>query len=30
MISFIQCGSEKTVYRFPSGKNLADAREGGD
>ena len=29
MISFIHCGSEKRVYRFPSGNKLADAREGG-
>ena len=29
MISFIHCGSEKRVYRFPSGSKLADAREGG-
>ena len=28
MISFIHCGSEKGVYRFPSGNKLADAREG--
>ena len=25
MISFIHCGSEKKVYRFPSGNKLADA-----
>ena len=29
MISFIHCGSEKRVHRFPSGNKLADAREGG-
>ena len=29
MNSFIHCGSEKRVYRFPSGNKLADAREGG-
>ena len=29
MISFIHCGSEKRVYRFPSGNKLADARDGG-
>ena len=30
MISFIHCWSEKSVYRyrFPSGNQLADAREG--
>ena len=28
MISFIDCGSEKRVYRFPNGKKSADAREG--
>ena len=27
MISFIHCGSEKKVYRFPSGNKLADARK---
>ena len=27
MTSFIHCGSEKTVYRFPSGNKLADARK---
>ena len=27
MISFIHCGSEKRVYRFPSGNKLADARK---
>ena len=27
MISFIHCGSEKRVYRFPSGSKLADARK---
>ena len=27
MISFIHCGSEKGVYRFPSGNKLADARK---
>ena len=27
MISFIQRGSEKNVYRFPSGNKLADARK---
>ena len=26
MISFIHRGSEKNVYRFPSGKKLADVR----
>ena len=30
MISSIHCGSEKRVHRFPSGKKLADAKEGGD
>ena len=30
MISFIHCGSEKRVYRFLSGKKLADVKEGGD
>ena len=25
MISSIHCGSEKSVYRFPSGSKLADA-----
>ena len=25
MISFIHCGSEKRVHRFPSGNSLADA-----
>ena len=25
MISFVHCGSEKRVFRFPSGNNLADA-----
>ena len=25
MISFTHCGSEKRVYRFPSGNKLADA-----
>ena len=29
MISIIHCGSEKRVYRFPSGNKLADAREEG-
>ena len=29
MISFIRYGYEKRVYRFPSGNQLADAREGG-
>ena len=29
LISFIHCGSEKIVYRFPSSNTLADAREGG-
>ena len=28
MINVIHCGSEKRVYRFPSGNKLADAREG--
>ena len=28
MISFIDCESEKRVYRFPSGNKLADVREG--
>ena len=27
MINFIHCGSEKRVYRFPSGNKLADARK---
>ena len=27
MISFIQSGSEKRVYRFPSGNKLPDARK---
>ena len=27
MISFIHCGSEKRLYRFPTGNNLADARK---
>ena len=27
MISFIHCGSEKRVYRFPSGNEVADARK---
>ena len=27
MISFIHCGNEKGVYRFPSGNKLADARK---
>ena len=27
MISFIHCGSEKRVYRFPKGNKLADARK---
>ena len=27
MISFTHCGSEKRVYRFPSGNKLADARK---
>ena len=27
MISFIHCGSEKKVYRFPSGNKLLDARK---
>ena len=27
MISFIHCGSEKRLYRFPSGNKLADARK---
>ena len=27
MISFIYCGSEKWVYRFPSGNKLADTVE---
>ena len=27
MISFIRYGSEKTVYKFPSGNKLADARK---
>ena len=27
MISFIHCGSEKRVYRFPSGNKSADARK---
>ena len=26
MISFIHCGSEKRVYRFPKSNKLADAR----
>ena len=29
MISFIHYGSEKRIYRFPSGNNLANAWEGG-
>ena len=29
MISFTHCGSEKRVYRFPSGNKLADASEEG-
>ena len=29
MISFFHCGSGRRFYRFPSGKNLAHAREGG-
>ena len=29
MISFIHCGSEGKVFKFPSGNKLADAREGG-
>ena len=27
MISFIHCGSEKGVHKFPSGNKLADARK---
>ena len=27
MISYIHYGSEKRVYRFPSGNKLADARK---
>ena len=27
MINVIHCGSEKRVYRFPSGNKLADARK---
>ena len=29
MVSFIHCGSEKWIYRFPRGNKLADSREGG-
>ena len=28
MISFIHCGSEKSVYIFPNGNKLADAGNG--
>ena len=27
MISFTHCGSEKSVYMFPNGNKLADARK---
>ena len=27
MISFIHCGSDKRVYRFPSATKLTDARK---
>ena len=27
MISFIHCGSEKRVYRFPSGNKFVDTRK---
>ena len=29
MVSFIHCGNDKRVYRFPRGNKLSDAREGG-
>ena len=29
MISFIHCGSEERVYRFPSDNKLGDTGEGG-
>ena len=27
MISFVHCGNEERVYRFPNGNRLADTRK---